>query len=69
IIDINFGCPVKKVVCKGAGAGILKDIDLMVKLTAEMVKRTKLPITVKTRLGWDQDSIKIVEVAERLQDV
>lgn len=69
IIDINFGCPVKKVVCKGAGAGILKDIPLMVKLTAEMVKRTKLPITVKTRLGWDHDSIKIVEVAERLQDV
>lgn len=69
IIDINFGCPVKKVVCKGAGAGILKDIDLMVKLTAEMVKRTNLPITVKTRLGWDHNSIKIVEVAERLQDV
>jgi len=69
IIDINFGCPVKKVVCKGAGAGILKDIPLMVKLTEEMVKRTKLPITVKTRLGWDHDSIKIVEVAERLQDV
>ncbi|RPD97754.1 tRNA dihydrouridine synthase DusB [Aureibaculum marinum] len=69
IIDINFGCPVKKVVSKGAGAGILKDIDLMVKLTDAMVKRTKLPITVKTRLGWDHDSIKIVEVAERLQDV
>ena len=69
IIDINFGCPVKKVVSKGAGAGILKDIDLMVKLTAEMVKRTHLPITVKTRLGWDHDSIRIVEVAERLQDV
>ena len=69
IIDINFGCPVKKVVCKGAGAGILKDIPLMVKLTEEMVKRTNLPITVKTRLGWDNDSIKIVEVAERLQDV
>lgn len=69
IIDINFGCPVKKVVCKGAGAGILKDIDLMVKLTEAMVKHTKLPITVKTRLGWDHDSIKIVEVAERLQDV
>src|SRR5210317_1283831 len=69
IIDINFGCPVKKVVSKGAGAGILKDIDLMVKLTSEMVKHTKLPITVKTRLGWDHDSIKIVEVAERLQDV
>lgn len=69
IIDINFGCPVKKVVSKGAGAGILKDICLMEKLTAEMVKRTHLPITVKTRLGWDHDSIKIVEVAERLQDV
>lgn len=69
IIDINFGCPVKKVVSKGAGAGILKDIDLMEKLTAEMVKRTNIPITVKTRLGWDDDSIKIVEVAERLQDV
>jgi len=69
IIDINFGCPVKKVVCKGAGAGILKDIPLMVKLTEEMVKHTNLPITVKTRLGWDTDSIKIVEVAERLQDV
>ena len=69
IIDINFGCPVKKVVSKGAGAGILKDIDLMVKLTKEMVKHTHLPVTVKTRLGWDHDSIKIVEVAERLQDV
>ncbi len=69
IIDINFGCPVKKVVSKGAGAGILKDIDLMVKLTDAMVKHTKLPVTVKTRLGWDHDSIKIVEVAERLQDV
>ena len=69
IIDINFGCPVKKVVSKGAGAGILKDICLMEKLTAEMVKRTNLPVTVKTRLGWDYDSIKIIEVAERLQDV
>jgi len=68
IIDINFGCPVKKVVSKGAGAGILRDIPLMVKLTAEMVKHTSLPLTVKTRLGWDHDSIKIVEVAERLQD-
>lgn len=68
-IDINYGCPVKKVVSKGAGAGVLKDIPLMVKLTKEMVKRTKLPITVKTRLGWDFDSIQIVEVAERLQDV
>ncbi len=69
IIDINFGCPVKKVVSKGAGAGILKDIDLMVSLTKAMVKHTHLPVTVKTRLGWDHDSIKIVEVAERLQDV
>jgi len=69
IIDINFGCPVKKVVCKGAGAGILKNIPLMVKLTKEMVKHSSLPITVKTRLGWDHNSIKIVEVAERLQDV
>ncbi|HBE67827.1 MAG TPA: hypothetical protein DDW52_06730, partial [Planctomycetaceae bacterium] len=69
VIDINFGCPVKKVVCKNAGAGILRDIPLMVKLTEAMVKRTNLPVTVKTRLGWDSDSIKIVEVAERLQDV
>ena len=68
-IDINFGCPVKKVVSKGAGAGILKDIPLMVKLTEAMVKHTDLPITVKTRLGWDHDSIHIMEVAERLQDV
>lgn len=69
IIDINYGCPVKKVVCKNAGAGILRDIPLMVKLTEAIVKRTKLPVTVKTRLGWDTDSIKILEVAERLQDV
>ena len=69
IIDINLGCPVKKVVSKGAGAGILKDVCLMEKLTAEMVKRTHLPVTVKTRLGRDHDSIRIVEVAERLQDV
>ena len=68
IIDINFGCPVKKVVCKGAGAGILKDIDNMEMLTRELVKRTHLPVTVKTRLGWDENSIKIVEVAERIQD-
>lgn len=69
IIDINFGCPVKKVVSKGAGAGILKDLDLMESLTKAIVKRTKLPVTVKTRLGWDESTIKIVEVAERLQDV
>ena len=68
IIDINFGCPVKKVVSKGAGAGILKDIGLMQKLTYEIVRRTNLPVTVKTRLGWDEKSIKIVEVAERIQD-
>ncbi len=59
----------KKVVSKGAGAGILKDIPLMVKLSRAMVKHTKLPVTVKTRLGWDHDSIYIHEVAERLQDV
>lgn len=69
IIDINYGCPVKKVVCKGAGAGILKDIPKMVSLTKAIVERTKLPVTIKTRLGWDHDSIQIVDVAERLQDV
>ena len=69
IIDINYGCPVKKVACKGAGAGILQDIPKMVKMTAEIVKTTKLPVTVKTRLGWDDNTKFIVEVAERLQDV
>jgi tRNA-dihydrouridine synthase B len=69
LVDINFGCPVKKVVCKGAGAGVLKDIDLMVRLTKAVVKSTNLPVTVKTRLGWDESSINIDEVAERLQDV
>ena len=69
LVDINFGCPVKKVVCKGAGAGVLKDIDLMVRLTKAVVSSTHLPVTVKTRLGWDNDSINIDEVAERLQDV
>ncbi|MCW3462492.1 tRNA dihydrouridine synthase DusB [Chitinophaga nivalis] len=69
LLDINFGCPVKKVTCKGAGAGILKDIPKMVKLTAAVVKATKLPVTVKTRLGWDDDTKNIEEVAERLQDV
>ncbi len=69
IIDINYGCPVKKVACKGAGAGILQDIPKMVKMTAEIVKATKLPVTVKTRLGWDDKTKYIVEVAERLQDV
>jgi tRNA-dihydrouridine synthase B len=69
LLDINFGCPVKKVVTKGAGAAVLKDIDLMVRLTAACVRSTSLPVTVKTRLGWDADSINIGEVAERLQDV
>lgn len=69
LVDINFGCPVKKVVSKGAGAGVLKDIDLMVRLTEAVVKATKLPVTVKTRLGWDDQSKNIMEVAERLQDV
>ena len=69
LLDINFGCPVKKVVCKGAGAGVLKDIDLMVRLTKAVVKSTSLPVTVKTRLGWDDSSINVMEVAERLQDV
>lgn len=69
IIDINYGCPVKKVTCKGAGAGILKDIPKMVEMTAEMVKTSDLPITVKTRLGWDENTKYIVDVAERLQDV
>jgi len=69
ILDINFGCPVKKVACKGAGAGILQDIPKMVKLTEAVVKATKLPVTVKTRLGWSDDTKYIVEVAERLQDV
>jgi nifR3 family TIM-barrel protein len=68
LLDINFGCPVKKVVTKGAGAAVLKDIDLMVRLTAACVRSTNLPVTVKTRLGWDADSINIGEVAERLQD-
>ena len=69
IIDINYGCPVKKVVCKEAGAGILKNIPKMIAMTAEIVKSTNLPVTVKTRLGWDDQSKHIVEVAERLQDV
>ena len=68
LVDINFGCPVKKVVCKGAGAGVLKDIDLMVRLTKAVVNSTHLPVTVKTRLGWDTETINIMEVAERLQE-
>lgn len=69
LLDINFGCPVKKVACKGAGAGVLKDLDLMVRLTDACVKATRLPVTVKTRLGWDEQTKNIEEVAERLQDV
>lgn len=69
ILDINYGCPVKKVACKGAGAGILQDIPKMVKLTEAVVKSTSLPVTVKTRLGWNEDTKYIVEVAERLQDI
>ena len=69
ILDINYGCPVNKVACKGAGAGILLDIDKMVSMTAEIVKAVNIPVTVKTRLGWDENTIRINEVVERLQDV
>lgn len=69
LIDINYGCPVKKVVCKGAGAGILKDVPKMIRLTEAVVKSTNLPVTVKTRLGWDEETKNIEEVAERLQDI
>jgi tRNA-dihydrouridine synthase B len=69
LVDINYGCPVKKVACKGAGAGILLDIPKMQAMTAEIVKRVNKPVTVKTRLGWDHSTIKIIEVAKRLQDV
>jgi tRNA-dihydrouridine synthase B len=68
LVDINFGCPVKKVVCKGAGAAVLKDVDMMVRLTRAVVRRTNKPVTVKTRLGWDEGTKNILEVAERLQD-
>src|SRR5215510_4679121 len=69
LLDINFGCPVKKVALRGAGAGVLKDLDLMVRLTSAVVRSTTLPVTVKTRLGWDDHTRNIEEVAERLQDV
>ena len=69
LVDINFGCPVKKVVSKGAGAGVLKDIPLMVRLTEAVIKSTKLPVTIKTRLGWDDNTKNIEEVAERMQDI
>jgi len=69
LLDINYGCPVSKVTCKGAGAGILQNIPKMVAMTEAVVKATKLPVTVKTRLGWDEGSKNIEEVAERLQDI
>lgn len=69
LIDINYGCPVKAVACKGAGASLLRDIPRMVKITAEIVKAVKLPVTVKTRLGWDEGTLNVPEVAERLQDI
>jgi tRNA-dihydrouridine synthase B len=69
ILDINYGCPVNKVACKGAGAGILLDIDKMVAMTAEIVNAVDIPVTVKTRLGWDENTIRIQEVVERLQDI
>src|SRR6186713_90711 len=69
LIDINYGCPVKAVACKGAGAALLQDIPKMVKMTEEIVKCTHLPVTVKTRLGWDDSTRNIVETAERLQDI
>ncbi len=68
LIDLNFGCPVRKVAMKGAGAGLLTDVPLMIKMTREVVRATKLPVTVKTRLGWDDDSKNIVEIAQKLQD-
>ena len=69
LIDINYGCPVKAVACKGAGAALLQDIPKMVKMTEEIIKAVNLPVTVKTRLGWDENSLNIVDVAERLQDI
>ncbi len=69
LVDINFGCPVKKVVNKGAGAGVLKDLDLMVRLTKSVINGTRLPVTIKTRLGWDDNTKNIEEVAERMQDI
>jgi nifR3 family TIM-barrel protein len=69
LIDINYGCPVKNVACKGAGAALLRDIPKMVQMTSEIVKSTNLPVTVKTRLGWDESTKNVEEVAERLQDI
>ena len=69
LIDINFGCPVKKIANRGAGSGMMRNIPLMVEMTDAIVKAVKLPVTVKTRLGWDEENKNIVEIAERLQDV
>jgi nifR3 family TIM-barrel protein len=69
LIDINYGCPVKNVACRGAGAALLQDVPKMVRMTEAVVKATHLPVTVKTRLGWDESTKNILEVAERLQDV
>src|SRR3546814_15453900 len=69
LIDINYGCPVKNVACRGAGASLLQDVDKMVEMTKAVVKATSLPVTVKTRLGWDDNSKHVYEVAERLQDI
>jgi len=69
LIDINFGCPVKKIANRGAGSGMMKNVPLMVKMTDAIVKAVRLPVTVKTRLGWDEDNKNIVDIAERLQDV
>ncbi len=69
LIDINYGCPVKKIAKRGAGSGMMRDVDKMVKMTDAIIKATNLPVTVKTRLGWDDDSKNIVEIAERLQDI
>ncbi|TGE26533.1 tRNA dihydrouridine synthase DusB [Hymenobacter metallicola] len=69
LIDINYGCPVKQVACRGAGAALLRDIPKMVEMTSAVVKATHLPVTVKTRLGWDENTLNVEEVAERLQDI
>ncbi|MBC7745628.1 MAG: tRNA dihydrouridine synthase DusB [Flavobacterium sp.] len=69
LIDINYGCPVKNVACRGAGASLLQDVDKMVKMTKAVIESTHLPVTVKTRLGWDDQTKNVYEVAERLQDI
>ncbi len=69
LVDINYGCPVKNVACRGAGAALLRDIPKMVAITAEIVKSVNIPVTVKTRLGWDDSTKNVPDVAERLQDI